>query len=55
MTGKIFRSTILVAAIVLLSTVITIMGFLYTYFDGVRANQLKDELSLAVNPNPLFS
>ena len=47
MTSKIFRSTILVAAIVLLCSLGLIMGCLYDYFDTVQVNQLKDELSLA--------
>ena len=47
MSSKIFRSTILVAAIVLLCSLVLIMGCLYDYFDDVQVNQLKDELSLA--------
>lgn len=47
MTSKIFRSTILVAAVVLLCSLSLIMGSLYDYFDDVQINQLKDELSLA--------
>ena len=47
MTGKIFRSTIFVAAVVLLCSFGVIMGVLYDYFDGVQLAQLKDELELA--------
>ena len=47
MTSKIFRSTLLVAAVVLLCSLVIIMGFLYSYFDGMQVRQLKDELSLA--------
>ena len=47
MTSKIFRSTLFVAAIVLLCSLVFIMGVLYDYFDKVRGNQLRDELSLA--------
>lgn len=47
MTSKIFRSTLLVAAIVLLASLVIIMGCLYDYFDGVQEKQLTDELSLA--------
>ena len=47
MTNKIFRSTILVAAVVLLCSLSIIMGVLYGYFNDVQINQLKDELSLA--------
>ena len=47
MTNKIFRSTILVAAVVLLCSLSIIMGVLYGYFDDVQIDQLKDELRLA--------
>ena len=47
MTNKIFRSTILVAAVVLLCSLSIIMGVLYGYSNDVQINQLKDELSLA--------
>ena len=47
MTSKIFRSTIIVAAIVLLCSLGIIMGCLYDYFDDVQVDQLKDELSIA--------
>ena len=47
MTQKIFRSTILVAAVVLLCSLGFILGCLYDYFDAVQTSQLKDELSVA--------
>ena len=48
MTGKIFRSTFFVAAIVLLSSLLCIMGCLYGYIDDFQVDQLRDELSIAV-------
>ena len=48
MTRKIFRSTVLVAAIVLLCSLGVVMGVLYNHFTGIQVQQLKDELSLAV-------
>ena len=53
MTSKIFRTTILVAAIVLLCSLVVIMGFLYNYFATVQEGQLQDELSLAVGGTEL--
>ena len=47
MANKIFKSTIFVAAIVLLCSVGIIIGVLYDYFDGVQETQLMDELRLA--------
>ncbi len=47
MASKIFRSTILVAAVVLLCSLGIIMGVLYGYFNDVQIAQLRDELSLA--------
>lgn len=47
MTNKIFRSTIFVAAVVLLCSLGIVMGVLYGYFNDVQIDQLKDELSLA--------
>ncbi len=47
MTGRIFRSTMLVAAVVLLCSLGFIMGVLYDYFDGVQIDQMKNELELA--------
>ena len=48
MTSKIFRSTVFVAVVVLLSSLSIVMGVLYSHFSGVQVRQLKDELSLAV-------
>ena len=48
MTSKIFRSTVLVAVVVLLCSLGIVMGILYSHFTGVQVQQLKDELSLAV-------
>ena len=48
MTSKIFRSTVLVAVIVLLCSLSVVMGVLYSHFSAVQVEQLKDELSLAV-------
>ncbi len=48
MTSKIFRSTVFVAVVVLLCSLGIVMGVLYNHFAGVQAEQLKDELSLAV-------
>ena len=48
MTSKIFRSTVLVAVIVLLCSLSIVMGVLYNHFTGVQVQQLKAELSLAV-------
>lgn len=48
MTSKIFRSTVLVAVIVLLCSLGVVMGVLYNHFTAVQVDQLKDELSLAV-------
>ena len=47
MKSKIFRSTLLVAAVVLVCGLSFIMGVLYDYFDTVQRAQLQDELSLA--------
>ena len=47
MSHKIFRSILLVAAAVLLASLLIIMSYLYEYFAGVRERQLGDELSLA--------
>ena len=48
MTQKIFRSTVLVAVIVLLCAFGVVMGVLYDHYSGVQVEQLRDELSLAV-------
>ncbi len=47
MSHKIFRSILLVAAAVLLASLLIIMSYLYEYFAGVQERQLGDELSLA--------
>ena len=47
MTSKIFRSTVFVAAVVLLSSLVCIMGALYGYFNDAQVGQLQDELSIA--------
>lgn len=48
MTNKIFHSTMLVAAVVLLCSVGIIMGVLCDYYEGMQIQQLRDELGLAV-------
>ena len=48
MTSKIFRSTVAVAVVVLLCSLSTVIGVLYSHFTDVQVQQLKDELSLAV-------
>jgi hypothetical protein len=48
MTSKIFRSTLLVAVVILLCSLSVVMGVLYTHFSGVQVAQLQAELSLAV-------
>lgn len=47
MTGKIFRSTLTVAVVVLLVCAVIIMGVMYEYSAGVQQTQLENELSLA--------
>ncbi|MCM1512077.1 MAG: ATP-binding protein [Oxalobacter formigenes] len=47
MTKKIFRSIILVAAVLLLANLVIVMGCLYDYYRTVQEHQLKDELRLA--------
>ena len=47
MTNRIFRSTVFVAAVVLLCSLVSIMGCLYGYFDDAQVSQLKDELNIA--------
>ena len=47
MTSKIFRSTVFVAAIVLLLSLMCIMGCLYDYVDDMQVTQLRDELHMA--------
>ena len=48
MTSKIFRSTVLVAVVILLLSLGVVMGVLYSHFTQVQVQQLKNELSLAV-------
>ena len=47
MTSKIFRSTVFVAAIVLLCSLGCIMGVLYDYFDATQTSQRTEELNVA--------
>ena len=47
MSRRIFRSALIIAAAVLLSSLTIMMGCLYNYFGAAQANQLKDELRLA--------
>ena len=47
MSKKIFWSALMIAAAVLLASLISILGCLYDYFGAVQAGQLKDELRLA--------
>ena len=47
MTSKILRSILSVATVVLISSMLVVTGFLYSYFDGVQQIQLKTELNLA--------
>ncbi|MBP3685325.1 MAG: PAS domain-containing protein [Oscillospiraceae bacterium] len=47
MTSKIFRSTLFVAAVILLCSLGIIMGVLYEYSNDIQVMQLKDELRLA--------
>ena len=53
MTNKIFRSTLLVAVLVLLCVAGIVMGVLSEYFDGVVREQLSDELRLAATGTQL--
>lgn len=47
MSRKIFRSTLAIAAAVLLANLVIVLGCLYQYFSTVQASRLKDELRLA--------
>ena len=47
MTSKIFRSTLSVAIVVLMASLVIVTGVLYQYFGDMQRNQLKDELTLA--------
>ena len=53
MASKIFRSTLLVAVVVLLCVAGVVMGVLFNYFDGVVQQQLSDELLLAATGTQL--
>jgi len=46
-TKKIFNSTMIVACVVLLLSLVIIIGCLYEYFEVVELDQLEDELDLA--------
>lgn len=48
MTKKIFNSIIVVTAIILLSGVFIIMGYLYNYFASIKEKDLCDELELSM-------
>ncbi len=48
MTRKIFNSIIMVAGAVLLASTVIIMGFLYSYLEKVRGDDLKNELELLI-------
>ena len=54
MANKIFRSTMLVAAVVLLCSLGVILGVLYNHFSGVQLVQLKNELSLAATGTEVY-
>lgn len=47
MTKRIFRAIMLVAGIILLSSLLIIMDCLYEYFASLQESELKDQLSLA--------
>ncbi|MGM9660160.1 MAG: ATP-binding protein [Faecousia sp.] len=47
MTSRIFRSTVLIAAVILLCSLVIVVGVFYGYANDVQVTQLKDELSLA--------
>jgi len=47
MTSKIFRSTLLMAVLILLCSLMIIMGVLYGYMGDMQVMQLKDALRLA--------
>ena len=47
MTKKIFSSIMLTAAILLLASMITIVGFLRDYFGGIEESGLREELGIA--------
>ena len=47
MTGKIFRSVLLAATVVLLCSLVVVMGVLLNHFDRMQVRQLQNELRLA--------
>ena len=47
MTGKIFRSIVLAAAVALIASAAVIMGALYEYFGAVERQELSSQLALA--------
>lgn len=47
MTRKIFHSILAVAGAILLASIVIIMGCLYSYFEDLRENALKDEMELS--------
>ena len=47
MTSRIFRSTVLIAAVILLCSLVIVVGVFYGYANDVQVTQLKDELNLA--------
>lgn len=49
MTKRIFRAVCITSVTVLFASIILIMGVLYEYFNEMRKNQIKSELSLAKN------
>lgn len=47
MRAKILRSSVIMAMVVLLFSITLIIGSLSPYFDGIRSQQLRDQLTLA--------
>ena len=47
MTNKIFRSTVIVAVLVLVLSLLCMIGCLYGYADDMQSSQLRDELRIA--------
>lgn len=48
MANKIFRSTVVIAVVILLCSLSVVMGVLYNHFSKAQTMQLQDELGLAV-------
>lgn len=48
MASKIFRSTLMIAVVMLICSLGVVMGVLYSHFSQAQVAQLKDELNLAV-------